>query len=153
MGLPVHIKSQIQAIRRLLDHERPVNDLAPLGSGMRLVRIMPEDFSRVARSPAFERFRTLVEQLLQSCEGSRGLRGYIARAAQTSFCLQARTEEILGYLCDPALYDRCQIQEFERVYWCGLRETIQSNQAGERLAEELLQWARMYQLRYGMRPE
>jgi hypothetical protein len=146
---PDKVASLMQELERVLEDGRPVNDVAPLGSGLRMVKVVPGGTERVAASPTAQRVHDLVTQILSHCPGSKGLKRYVAGMVEVSFRFQLGTEWILAPLRDPELYDPQKIKAHEVRCWHVAVPAVLNGRASLEALEELYQWENSFRDHYG----
>jgi hypothetical protein len=149
------VASLMQELERVLEHERSINDVAPLGSGFHQIVIGgDEDVQRVSASPAAQRVHDLVTQVLEHCPGSKGLKRSITKSTDAFFLAQLPTVVILVPLRSPDIYDAEKVQAYERGYWSDRCRSIRSAlDDGTSIIEELFSWAMDYAEHYKERAE
>lgn len=146
------VLSLIAQLEKVLEDERPVNDLAPLGSGLRLVKVELNALSRTAASPAALKLKDLIAKILEHSPSSEGLKKYITEMAETKLIFQMSTQEILDPLRDPDLYDDAKVQNCELEWLKCAANTVSPTPTGFALMKELRQWSAHYARHYGVNP-
>jgi hypothetical protein len=146
---PEQVAVLMKELERVLEHERPVNDVAPLGSGLPMVVM---DSKQVAASPAAQCVHDLVTQILSHCPGSKGLKKYVAGMVEVSFRFQMGTDWILAPLRDPGLYDPEKIKEHEVEHRHTVVPAVLSGRASHEALEELYAWEKSFFEHYGSLP-
>jgi hypothetical protein len=153
MPIPEQVASLMKQLERVLEDGRPVNDVAPLGSGMYVINVDScEDLDRVSASPVAQMMNDLVAQVLEFCPGSKGLKGSIVKSMNEFLRFQLPTVLILVPLRSPDLYDAEKVQEYERDLWGRVcRSIIVAPDGGAKIVEELFPWAMDYAEHYKKR--